>query len=232
MRFPHFIYSLNFNYLYQETIKLWKPFQMDELTRRKARRVSIVCGSGQGGQQDDHVTTPVTTVPMATSSCVDLSTVLTHPAIKAFKMSHSTPNSPHSSRRRTNSNSMSAPPGIPVSSGHPEVGATASAPPSTTHHHHHRKEGSDPVPMTATVSRTKCSRRHSEGTVHTVHRNSAASGGAGFRRNRSAAQQEPPVQDSRLGGCQKSHLSLIAVAVNQIPGRGSRCTGWGGGRGR
>nr|NP_001287196.1 uncharacterized protein Dmel_CG15186, isoform K [Drosophila melanogaster]AHN57195.1 uncharacterized protein Dmel_CG15186, isoform K [Drosophila melanogaster] len=152
---------------------------MDELTRRKARRVSIVCGSGQGGQQDDHVTTPVTTVPMATSSCVDLSTVLTHPAIKAFKMSHSTPNSPHSSRRRTNSNSMSAPPGIPVSSGHPEVGATASAPPSTTHHHHHRKEGSDPVPMTATVSRTKCSRRHSEGTVHTVHRNSAASGGAG-----------------------------------------------------
>ncbi|XP_033165708.1 proteoglycan 4 isoform X5 [Drosophila mauritiana] len=151
---------------------------MDELARRKARRVSIVCGSGQGGQQDE-VAAPVTTVPMATASCVDLSTVLTHPAIKAFKMSHSTPNSPHSSRRRTNSNSMAAPPGTPVGGGHPEIGATASAPPSTTHHHHHRKEGSDPVPMTATVSRTKCSRRHSEGTVHTVHRNSAASGGAG-----------------------------------------------------
>ncbi|XP_043652306.1 verprolin isoform X3 [Drosophila teissieri] len=151
---------------------------MDELARRKARRVSIVCGSGQGGQQDD-VAMPVTTVPMATASCVDLSTVLTHPTIKAFKMSHSTPNSPHSSRRRTNSNSMTAPPGTPVGGGHPEVGATASAPPSTTHHHYHRKEGSDPVPMTATVSRTKCSRRHSEGTVHTVHRNSAASGGGG-----------------------------------------------------
>ncbi|XP_039493375.1 mucin-5AC isoform X2 [Drosophila santomea] len=151
---------------------------MDELARRKARRVSIVCGSGQGGQQDE-VAMPVTTVPMATASCVDLSTVLTHPTIKAFKMSHSTPNSPHSSRRRTNSNSMTAPPGTPVGGGHPELGATASAPPSTTHHHHHRKEGSDPVPMTATVSRTKCSRRHSEGTVHTVHRNSAASGGGG-----------------------------------------------------
>ncbi|XP_041673660.1 LOW QUALITY PROTEIN: verprolin [Drosophila eugracilis] len=151
---------------------------LDELTRRKARRVSIVCASGQVTQQDD-VATPVTTVPMATASCVDLSTVLTHPTIKAFKMSHSTPNSPHSSRRRTNSNSMGPPPGLPVNGGHPELGATASAPPSTTHHHHHRKEGSDPVPMTATVSRTKCSRRHSEGTVHTVHRNSSASGGGG-----------------------------------------------------
>ncbi|XP_037729163.1 flocculation protein FLO11 isoform X8 [Drosophila subpulchrella] len=151
---------------------------MDELARRKARRVSIVCGSGQRAQPDE-VATSVTTLPMATASCVDLSTVLTHPSIKAFKMSHSTPSSPHSSRRRTNSNSMAPPPGAPVGGGHPEVGATASAPPSTTHHHHHRKEGSDPVPMTATVSRTKCSRRHSEGTVHTLHRNSAASGGGG-----------------------------------------------------
>ncbi|XP_016954250.1 uncharacterized protein LOC108027343 isoform X5 [Drosophila biarmipes] len=150
---------------------------MDELARRKARRVSIVCGSGQGAQPDE-VAAPVTTVPMATASCVDLSTVLTHPSIKAFKMSHSTPSSPHSSRRRTNSNSMAPPPGA-TGGGHPEVGATASAPPSTTHPHHHRKEGSDPVPMTATVSRTKCSRRHSEGTVHTVHRNSSASGGGG-----------------------------------------------------
>ncbi|XP_036674995.3 uncharacterized protein [Drosophila suzukii] len=151
---------------------------MDELARRKARRVSIVCGSGQGAQPDE-AATPVTSLPMATASCVDLSTVLTHPTIKAFKISHSTPSSPHSSRRRTNSNSMAPPPGAPAGGGHPEVGATASAPPSTTHHHHHRKEGSDPVPMTATVSRTKCSRRHSEGTVHTLHRNSAASGGGG-----------------------------------------------------
>ncbi|KAH8383354.1 hypothetical protein KR009_008068 [Drosophila setifemur] len=144
---------------------------MDELARRKARRVSIVCGQ----QQQEELGTPVTTAPTATASCVDLSTVLQHPSVKAFKqMSHSTPSSPHSSRRRTNSNSMA-----PPNSGHPEVGATASAPPSTSHHHHHRKEGSDPVPMTATVSRTKCSRRHSEGTVHTVHRNSSASGGGG-----------------------------------------------------
>ncbi|KAH8318768.1 hypothetical protein KR074_005700 [Drosophila pseudoananassae] len=144
---------------------------MEELARRKARRVSIVCGNP--GQQDE-VTAPVTTAPTATASCVDLSTVLQHPSIKAFKqISHSTPSSPHSSRRRTNSNSMAP----PTAGGHPEVGATASAPPSTTHHHHHRKESSDPVPMTATVSRTKCSRRHSEGTVHNVHRNSSASGG-------------------------------------------------------
>ncbi|XP_017046679.1 ena/VASP-like protein isoform X2 [Drosophila ficusphila] len=152
---------------------------MDELARRKARRVSIVCGSGQVAQQEE-VSTPVATLPTATASCVDLSTVLTHPSIKAFKMSHSTPNSPHSSRRRTNSNSMAPPPGAPTGGGgHAELGSTASAPPSTTHHHHHRKEGSDPVPMTATVSRTKCSRRHSEGTVHTAHRNSSASGGGG-----------------------------------------------------
>uniref|UniRef100_A0A6P4DVM0 Uncharacterized protein LOC108037402 isoform X5 n=2 Tax=Drosophila rhopaloa TaxID=1041015 RepID=A0A6P4DVM0_DRORH len=159
-------------------VELAAAGNMDELARRKARRVSIVCGSGQGGQQDE-VAPPVTTMPVATASCVDLSTVLTHPSVKAFKMSHSTPSSPHSSRRRTNSNSMGAPPAAPAGGGHPEVGATASAPPSTTHHHHHRKEGSDPVPMTATVSRTKCSRRHSEGTVHTVHRNSSASGGGG-----------------------------------------------------
>ncbi|XP_017030736.1 mucin-2 isoform X1 [Drosophila kikkawai] len=147
---------------------------LDELARRKARRVSIVCGSGQSGE----VAPPVTTAPTATASCVDLSSVLTHPSVKAFKMSHSTPSSPHSSRRRTNSNTMAVPPGA-AGGGHPEVQATASAPPSTSHHHHHRKEGSDPVPMTATVSRTKCSRRHSEGTVHTGHRNSSASGGGG-----------------------------------------------------
>ncbi|XP_003736706.2 serine/arginine repetitive matrix protein 1 isoform X6 [Drosophila pseudoobscura] len=143
--------------------------EADELARRKARRVSILCGSGQAPED---AVAPVTTAPMATASCVDLPTaVLTHPSIKAFKISHSTPSSPHSSRRRTNSNTMAVP-------GHPEVTATTSAPPSTSHHHHHRKEGSDPAPMTtATVSRTKCSRRHSEGTVHTVHRNSGASGG-------------------------------------------------------
>ncbi|XP_034660283.1 SH3 domain-containing protein C23A1.17 isoform X6 [Drosophila subobscura] len=145
--------------------------EADELARRKARRVSILCGAGQA--HEDGVA-PVTTAPTATASCVDLPTaVLTHPSIKAFKISHSTPSSPHSSRRRTNSNTMAVP-------GHPEVTATASAPPSTSHHHHHRKESSDPAPMTtATVSRTKCSRRHSEGTVHTVHRNSAASGAGG-----------------------------------------------------
>ncbi|XP_026851193.1 serine/arginine repetitive matrix protein 1 isoform X3 [Drosophila persimilis] len=143
--------------------------EADELARRKARRVSILCGSGQAPED---AVAPVTTAPMATASCVDLPTaVLTPPSIKAFKISHSTPSSPHSSRRRTNSNTMAVP-------GHPEVTATTSAPPSTSHHHHHRKEGSDPAPMTtATVSRTKCSRRHSEGTVHTVHRNSGASGG-------------------------------------------------------
>ncbi|XP_022221553.2 SH3 domain-containing protein C23A1.17 isoform X5 [Drosophila obscura] len=143
--------------------------EADELARRKARRVSILCGAGQAPED---AAAPVTTAPTATASCVDLPTaVLTHPSIKAFKISHSTPSSPHSSRRRINSNTMAVP-------GHPEVTATASAPPSTSHHHHHRKEGSDPAPMTtATVSRTKCSRRHSEGTVHTVHRNSAASGG-------------------------------------------------------
>ncbi|XP_034131995.1 SH3 domain-containing protein C23A1.17 isoform X9 [Drosophila guanche] len=145
--------------------------EADELARRKARRVSILCGAGQA--PEDGVA-PVTTAPTATASCVDLPTaVLTHPSIKAFKISHSTPSSPHSSRRRTNSNTMAVP-------GHPEVTATASAPPSTSHHHHHRKESSDPAPMTtATVSRTKCSRRHSEGTVHTVHRNSGASGAGG-----------------------------------------------------
>ncbi|KAH8271447.1 hypothetical protein KR018_011710 [Drosophila ironensis] len=151
--------------------------EVDELARRKGRRVSIVCGNA--GQQED-ASAPVTTAPTATASCVDLTTALQHPSVKAFKqISHSTPSSPHSSRRRTNSNSMAPPSTSTVAGGHAELGATASAPPSTSHHHHHRKEGSDPVPMTATVSRTKCSRRHSEGTVHNVHRNSSASGGGG-----------------------------------------------------
>ncbi|XP_064540162.1 uncharacterized protein LOC135429675 isoform X6 [Drosophila montana] len=143
----------------------------EEAAKRKARRVSIVCG------EEQPVANGVApTAPTATASCGDLTSaaasVLIHPSIKAFRqISHSTPSSPHSSRRRTNSNTMTA--------GHGEVSATASAPPSTTHHHHHRKESSDPAPMTATVSRTKCSRRHSEGTVHSVHRISNSSGGGG-----------------------------------------------------
>ncbi|KAL7729695.1 hypothetical protein ACLKA6_014565 [Drosophila palustris] len=144
----------------------------DEATRRKARRVSIVCGEEQPLASTVSAVPAATTAPTTTASCIDLTHVLTHPSIKAFKqMSHSTPSSPHSSRRRTNSNTMTAV--------HAEVAATNSAPPSTTHHHHHRKEISDPAPMTATVSRTKCSRRHSEGTVHNVHRISNSSGGAG-----------------------------------------------------
>ncbi|XP_034487591.1 proteoglycan 4 isoform X1 [Drosophila innubila] len=152
----------------------------DEAAKRKARRVSIVCGEEQP--------VAVTTAPTTTSSCGDLTiaaaSVLTHPSIKAFKqMSHSTPSSPHSSRRRTNSNTMTA--------AHAEVAATNSAPPSTTHHHHHRKESSDPAPMTATVSRTKCSRRHSEGTVHNVHRISNSSGGAGGGHHHHHAHHHP-----------------------------------------
>ncbi|XP_060647300.1 mucin-2 isoform X2 [Drosophila nasuta] len=147
----------------------------DEAAKRKARRVSIVCGEEQPAVPVAGGVAAVNTVPTTTASCGDLTTVaasvLTHPNIKIFKqISHSTPSSPHSARRRTNSNSMPAV--------HAEIAATNSAPPSTTHHHHHRKEGSDPVPMTATVNRTKCSRRHSEGTVHNVHRISNSSGGA------------------------------------------------------
>ncbi|XP_034114744.2 mucin-17 isoform X2 [Drosophila albomicans] len=147
----------------------------DEAAKRKARRVSIVCGEEQPAVPVAGSVAAVNTVPTTTASCGDLTSVaasvLTHPNIKIFKqISHSTPSSPHSARRRTNSNSMPAV--------HAEIAATNSAPPSTTHHHHHRKEGSDPVPMTATVNRTKCSRRHSEGTVHNVHRISNSSGGA------------------------------------------------------
>ncbi|XP_017849178.1 verprolin isoform X2 [Drosophila busckii] len=146
-----------------------------EAAKRKSRRVSILCGEEQplavATTPGDAAPPPTTTV-----SCVDLTSAaasaLAHPSIKACKqMSHSTPSSPHSSRRRVNSNTMTA-------AGHAELTATSSAPPSTTHHHHHRKESSDPAPMTtATVSRTKCSRRHSEGTVHSVQRISHASGG-------------------------------------------------------
>ncbi|XP_032596493.1 uncharacterized protein LOC6568026 isoform X2 [Drosophila grimshawi] len=149
----------------------------DETAKRRARRVSIVCGEEQQAVVNGAVVCTAPTLPTATASCIDLPSaaagVLQHPNIKAFRqMSHSTPSSPHSSRRRTNSNTMTG--------GNPEVSATSSAPPSTTHHHHHRKESSDPAPMTtATVSRTKCSRRHSEGTVHNAHRISNSSGGGG-----------------------------------------------------
>ncbi|XP_017856208.1 PREDICTED: mucin-5AC isoform X7 [Drosophila arizonae] len=147
----------------------------EDAAKRKARRVSIVCGEEQplanGG-----LDTAAGAAPTTTASCGDLisatSGALIHPAIKAFRqISHSTPSSPHSLRRCINSNTMTA--------GQAEAANTASAPPSTTHHHHHRKESSDPAPMTATVSRTKCSRRHSEGTVHSgQHRISGSSGGA------------------------------------------------------
>ncbi|TDG45859.1 hypothetical protein AWZ03_007714 [Drosophila navojoa] len=147
----------------------------EDAAKRKARRVSIVCGEEQplanGGLE-----TTAGPAPTTTASCGDLTSAtsgaLIHPAIKAFRqISHSTPSSPHSLRRCINSNTMTA--------GQAEAAATASAPPSTTHHHHHRKESSDPAPMTATVSRTKCSRRHSEGTVHSgQHRISGSSGGA------------------------------------------------------
>ncbi|XP_030374018.1 proline-rich protein 36 isoform X2 [Scaptodrosophila lebanonensis] len=148
---------------------------------RKARRVSIVCSEEQQSQMGAVAVNGgggvclVSQAPTTTASCGDLASVaaavLAHPDLKNCKQtSHSTPNSPHSMRRRAISNTMTT--------GHAEVAATNSAPPSTTHHHH-RKDSGEAVPLTATVSRTKCSRRHSEGTVHSVHRNSNASGGGG-----------------------------------------------------
>lgn len=138
-----------------------------------------MCGEEQpagGGTSPAATALPaVPVVPTTTVSCGDLASavsVLTHPNIMAFRqISHSTPSSPHSSRRRTNSNTMTGTPG------HGTGGELVAG--GTSHHHHHRKEGSDPASMTtATVSRTKCSRRHSEGTVHSVHRISNSSGAA------------------------------------------------------
>ncbi|XP_046865146.1 zinc finger protein jing homolog isoform X5 [Drosophila willistoni] len=184
-----------------------------EAAKRKNRRVSIVCA------EDQSVAPPVTTAPTVTASCVDLSSaLLTHPNIKAFKqISHSTPNSPHSSRRRTNSNgtpptTLGAGAATSVGNPHPELTASVSAPPSTTHHqqhHHHRKESSDPVPMTATVSRTKCSRRHSEGTVHNVHRISNASSGGGGGGNGSGGHHHHHHSHSHHG-----HGSSLLISQN------------------
>ncbi|XP_017478690.1 PREDICTED: mucin-5AC [Rhagoletis zephyria] len=203
-----------------------------EAARRKARRVSIVCGDSSTPDSPDPVTNPhlirsqaqinlsglqdaatatnsnsanttittTNTISPSVGSCSDLPSALVNPALRNLKQtSHSTPNSPHSVRRRSNSNTMS-PHNSVADTAHPPQSLSANTSPrhtATVHHHHsnsscsnisaaqQRKSSQDSTPgnptelaaVEAIAGRSRCSRRHSDGTVASnAHRISGTSG--------------------------------------------------------
>ncbi|XP_050341711.1 uncharacterized protein LOC126767919 isoform X4 [Bactrocera neohumeralis] len=188
-----------------------------EVARRKARRVSIVCGDSStpdspdplnntqlvrsqaqinlSGMQDGgttNVNTNNSNIASATSqpnngSCTDLQAVLLNPALRNLKQtSHSTPNSPHSVRRRSNSNTMSPNNGVADPTQPQSLSANTSPKHAANAHHRHtnsscsniavahqRKSSQDSTrtnagegaTVEAVTGRSRCSRRHSDGTV-------------------------------------------------------------------
>nr|XP_036233932.1 uncharacterized protein LOC106616789 isoform X2 [Bactrocera oleae] len=188
-----------------------------EAARRKARRVSIVCGDSStpespdpvtnthlvrsqaqinlSGMQDgsaNNATTNNSNTANATNrpnvgSCTDLQSALLNPALRNLKQtSHSTPNSPHSVRRRSNSNTMS-PNNSAADPTHPQSLSANTSPKhaANVHHRHtnstcsnivvaHQRKSSQDSTRTnagevaageAVTGRSRCSRRHSDGTV-------------------------------------------------------------------
>ncbi|XP_019891652.1 mucin-5AC isoform X2 [Musca domestica] len=200
-----------------------------ETTKRKPRRVSIVCGEttaetpGTPGEKPTPTVRTIQTQNSSTTStsgsCSDLPTVMPNPALRNFKQtSHSTPNSPHSSRKHEGSpfSTPTQPPTIsitPTSPLHQQHGRSVSTHGNGSPHHHQlqqqqhshsnsypnavatmhnpqqqqlRKNSQDTIKASAAeiacaaanVVRSKCSRRHSEGTVsHSNQRSSGTSGG-------------------------------------------------------
>ncbi|XP_061396548.1 mucin-2 [Musca vetustissima] len=197
--------------------------EITETTKRKPRRVSIVCADTPAdtpATPGDKPTPTVRTIQTQNSSttstsgsCSDLPTVMPNPALRNFKQtSHSTPNSPHSSRKHEGSpfSTSTQPPTIsitPTSPLHQQHGRSSSTHGNgSPHHHQHshsnsypnavatmqchpqqlRKNSQDTIKASAAeiacaaanVVRSKCSRRHSEGTVsHSNQRSSGTSGG-------------------------------------------------------
>ncbi|XP_018790906.1 PREDICTED: uncharacterized protein LOC108970141 isoform X6 [Bactrocera latifrons] len=200
-----------------------------EAARRKARRVSIVCGDSStpdspdpvnntqlvrsqaqinlSGIQDGgtaNVNTNNTNTASATSqpandSCTDLQAVLLNPALRNLKQtSHSTPNSPHSVRRRSNSNTMSPNNGVADPTQPQSLSANTSPKHAANAHHRHTNSSCSNIAMAhqrkssqdstrtnagegatveALTGRSRCSRRHSDGTVASnVQRVSGTSG--------------------------------------------------------
>ncbi|XP_054084224.1 uncharacterized protein LOC105212312 isoform X4 [Zeugodacus cucurbitae] len=188
-----------------------------EAARRKARRVSIVCGDSStpdspdpvtnthlvrsqaqinlSGMQDggaNNVITNNSNIANTTNhptigSCTDLQSALLNPALRSLKQSsQSTPNSPHSVRRRSNSNTMSPSNGV-ADPTHPQsLSANTSPKHAANAHHRHtnsscsnlaaahqRKSSQDSTRTNAgevataetVAGRSRCSRRHSDGTV-------------------------------------------------------------------
>ncbi|XP_012161244.1 probable serine/threonine-protein kinase DDB_G0282963 isoform X2 [Ceratitis capitata] len=187
-----------------------------EVARRKARRVSIVCGDSSTPDSPDTVTnthlirsqaqinlsdmqdatnttntinstTTNATTHQAVGSCTDLPSALVNPALRNLKQSsHSTPNSPHSVRRRSNSNTMS-PNNSAVDATHPQSLSANTSPRHVVNvHHRHtnsscsniaaahqrkssqdstRTNGGELAAADAVPGRSRCSRRHSDGTV-------------------------------------------------------------------
>ncbi|XP_054746466.1 mucin-2 isoform X2 [Anastrepha obliqua] len=133
-------------------------------------------------------TTTTNTKHSSIGSCTDLPSALANPALRNLKQtSHSTPNSPHSARRRSNSNTMSPNNGV-ADGAYPPQSLSANTSPRHTanvHHHHtnsscsnivvaHQRKSSqdstrgNPAEVSAVeaiTGRSRCSRRHSDGTV-------------------------------------------------------------------
>ncbi|XP_037956324.1 mucin-5AC isoform X5 [Teleopsis dalmanni] len=184
--------------LLSPTVAINETTQSAEMSKRKPRRVSIVCNDSNtdpGVSQtptkpaaqtiniavNAETATGVPTIISPTAaSCNDLTTAgLTVPMIKNLKQtSQSTPNSPHSSRRYTNGSSI-------VDAATAATAGASNATTTNQHNHPHqqqRKSSQDSTRDLATaaaaiVARNKCSRRHSDGTVNSnVQRHSGASG--------------------------------------------------------
>ncbi|XP_067615810.1 uncharacterized protein [Eurosta solidaginis] len=150
--------------------------------------------------------TPTTTtitnpIHASISSCSDIPSALSNPALRNLNQtSHSTPNSPHSIRRRSNSNTMN-PNNCVAEATYPQSLSANTSPRhiDNVHLHHHRTNSScsnlsvaqkrnvsqdsshgnptEMVTVEPVASRSRCSRRPSDGTVASnIQRISGTSG--------------------------------------------------------
>uniref|UniRef100_A0A1A9WJS1 Uncharacterized protein n=1 Tax=Glossina brevipalpis TaxID=37001 RepID=A0A1A9WJS1_9MUSC len=186
-----------------ETVKISDEEGLQESTdiaKRKARRVSIVCGDSNNANlsvnmpaiqsQNPDINTLKTTAATTTNSCCDLPSITPNPTLNNLKqISHSTPNSPHSVHKHEETRAFtkittptilkSSPNTLPFnctsdnSTPHYEGCVNATQSPRKSNHDTIRATASEIACAAANVMRSKCARRHSDGTV--AHNNQRAS---------------------------------------------------------
>uniref|UniRef100_A0A1A9ZE73 Uncharacterized protein n=1 Tax=Glossina pallidipes TaxID=7398 RepID=A0A1A9ZE73_GLOPL len=174
-----------------------------DIAKRKSRRVSIVvCGDTNNANapanmvavRSQSLNTNALKTTTTTNSCSDLPSINPNPTLSNLKQSsHSTPNSPHSVHKNDETRAFNkiTTPTIAINS--PNAFPHNRASDSSTPHYdgclnaatqNQRKSNHDTIRATAAeiacaaanVMRSKCARRHSDGTVaHNNQRASAAS---------------------------------------------------------